>query len=435
MSASQRTAASRRVRDAAAERCNLASRDRVFGPELLRRRSFDMQRRRVAEVSPPSTAQQPYAASAARSRLHRAWSSGRNLPAAPPPDNTLIETQQIDGRFLLQPRLGLALVHACSIDAEADASFVRRLLDQNAPTDAVDAMYRTPLHLAAAGGECTLVAELLAGGASVAATDPAGDTALHEYGVAAAYLLEDERDLARAAEVVRSLLLCRAAPHAQNARGLTPLHMAARLQPEAAAGAPLVRLLLEADAADGLARRAVAADGRTAEALALALGHEEVGALLAAARGDDEPPPAAEGRAAAGRRAGGGAGARRAARRRPGAPRRRRRRVRRARRRDAAAAPPAVAPAVAPPAVGAPASAFTESAASASPLFVSAMRGLSRLPLIDAPPPPSNIDRALRSLPGAAPDPEPSPSRGDSRASARPVLSPVQESPRVRVRM
>ena len=52
-----------------------------------------------------------------------------------------------------------------------------------------------------------------------------------------------------------------------------------------------------------------------------------------------------------------------------------------------------------------------------------------------APPPPSNIDRALRSLPGAAPDPEPSPSRGDSRASARPVLSPVQESPRVRVRM
>ena len=154
-------------------------------------------------------------------------------------------------------------------------------------------MYRTPLHLAAAGGECTLVAELLAGGASVGATDPAGDTALH-HGVAAAYLLEDERDLARAAEVVRSLLLCRAAPHAQNARGLTPLHMAARLQPEAAAGAPLVRLLLEADAADGLARRAVAADGRTAEALALALGHEEVGALLAAARGDDEPPPAAE---------------------------------------------------------------------------------------------------------------------------------------------
>ena len=144
-------------------------------------------------------------------------------------------------------------------------------------------MYRTPLHLAAAGGECTLVAELLAGGAAVGATDPAGDTALH-LGVAAAYLLEDERDLARAAEVVRSLLLCRAAPHAQNARGLTPLHMAARLQPEAAAGAPLVRLLLEADAADGLARRAVAADGLTAEALALALGHEEVGALLAAAR-------------------------------------------------------------------------------------------------------------------------------------------------------
>ena len=72
-------------------------------------------------------------------------------------------------------------------------------------------MYRTPLHLAAAGGECTLVAELLAGGAAVGVIDPAGDTALH-HGVAAAYLLEDERDLARAAEVVRSLLLCRAAP-------------------------------------------------------------------------------------------------------------------------------------------------------------------------------------------------------------------------------
>ena len=342
----------------------------------------------------------------------------------------------MDGKLLLQPRLGLALVHACSIDAEADASFVRALLDQNAPTDAVDAMYRTPLHLAAAGGECTLVAELLAGGASVGATDPAGDTALH-LGVAAAYLLEDERDLARAAEVVRSLLLCRAAPHAQNARGLTPLHMAARLQPEAAAGAPLVRLLLEADAADGLARRAVAADGRTAEALALALGHEEVGALLAAASGDDEPPPAAEAAppaaapaaapaldvppvagpellAAAAAAYAAHADADVAA---------------------AAVAAAAVAPAVAPPAFGAPASAFTESAASASPLFVSAMRGLSRLPLIDAPPPPSNIDRALRSLPGAAPDPEPSPSRGDSRASARPVLSPVQESPRVRVRM
>ena len=342
--------------------------------------------------------------------------------------------------MLLQPRLGLALVHACSIDAEADASFVRRLLDQNAPTDAVDAMYRTPLHLAAAGGECTLVAELLAGGAAVGATDPAGDTALH-HGVAAAYLLEDERDLARAAEVVRSLLLCRAAPHAQNARGLTPLHMAARLQPEAAAGAPLVRLLLEADAADGLARRAVAADGRTAEALALALGHEEVGALLAAARGDDEPPPAAEAAPPAAAPAAApaldvppvagpellaAAAAAYAAHADADA--------------DAdaappAVAPPAVAPAAAPPAVGAPASTFTESAASASPLFVSAMRGLSRLPLIDAPPPPSNIDRALRSLPGAAPDPEPSPSRGDSRASARPVLSPVQESPRVRVRM
>ena len=282
------------------------------------------------------------------------------------------------------------------------------------------------------------MAELLAGGASVGATDPAGDTALH-LSVAAAYLLEDERDLARAAEVVRSLLLCRAAPHAQNARGLTPLHMAARLQPEAAAGAPLVRLLLEADAADGLARRAVAADGRTAEALALALGHEEVGALLAAARGDDEPPPAAEAAPPAAAPAAApalgvppvagpellaAAAAAYAAHADA----------------DAAAAPPAVAPpavapAVAPPAVGAPASAFTESAASASPLFVSAMRGLSRLPLIDAPPPPSNIDRALRSLPGAAPDPEPSPSRGDSRASARPVLSPVQESPRVRVRM
>ena len=32
------------------------------------------------------------------------------------------------------------------------------------------------------------------------------------HGVAAAYLLEDERDLARAAEVVRSLLLCRFVP-------------------------------------------------------------------------------------------------------------------------------------------------------------------------------------------------------------------------------
>jgi ankyrin repeat protein len=128
-------------------------------------------------------------------------------------------------------RDGLTLLHYALVDRSGNAC--RQLIEAGADIEARDARGHTALMraawLPAMGGDATtdVVKMLLAHGASTAAADPEGMTALH-YAAA-------QQD----PEVIQLLLAAKADPHAQHATGETPLDIAKRV------GSPVVAELLE----------------------------------------------------------------------------------------------------------------------------------------------------------------------------------------------
>lgn len=143
--------------------------------------------------------------------------------------------------------------------SKGDMARIRTLLDEGGNVNVIDALGRTPLHMAAFYGRPKTSALLIASGANINAKDRVGMTPLHAA-VLAGGLQEVELLLDKNAEIATA-----------TDTGLTPLHLSA------ATGQPQIAALLIQRGADPQSRDR---DGKTPLAYASTNQHQKTIALL-----------------------------------------------------------------------------------------------------------------------------------------------------------
>lgn len=143
--------------------------------------------------------------------------------------------------------------------SKGDMARIRTLLDEGGNVNVIDALGRTPLHMAAFYGRPKTSALLIASGANINAKDRVGMTPLHAA-VLAGGLQEVELLLDKNAEIATA-----------TDTGLTPLHLSA------ATGQPQIAALLIQRGADPQSRDR---DGKTPLSYASTNQHQKTIALL-----------------------------------------------------------------------------------------------------------------------------------------------------------